>query len=435
MVFGFRRRAGKGMGSGKRNGPWPWVLFGLALAACVVDDASVGPGKSTRGNDAGANAAQGGEPADGNGGQAGDRNAPAAGSSGSPGGASNPGGGANAGGAGGANDAMGGESGAGPLVPATQPCLYFEADDEGNDQALPATGGSAEVTGQSSDDKIEICGRVDADHYAASEQIVDIDTYSFDIAEPTGALISAELFGALEADRVELVVSTSSLPNQRVRASDNNAIYWGKLPAGKVEVSLVVMNGEALTKPLSYMLHMRPLDVESHCKRGVVGSVTGTDQESGDGASNSGNDFIRPVIGQELQTLTPDATDNLEDATHFGIDVGDVHLLRGSMAEVAHAGEPYTDGDAWAFDVGFVPQITIRLDWEGANTDLDMYVFESGDLRPSAIAQARGNTKSEALTIATDFFGEYWLWVGAFGTSVDLPMAYDITICAEHFLP
>jgi hypothetical protein len=173
----------------------------------------------------------------------------------------------------------------------------------------------------------------------------------------------------------------------------------------------------------------------SQCQRLTKELASDTAKELFDGANNTGNDFLRPVIGQVEQTLTPDVTDKLEDLTNFGGAKDDKFLITGTMAKVTHAGSDYADGDGWRLELGILKQLTIRVDWDGANTDLDLWIFKEGDLKPIATALTRGVGKTEAVSFAGSNFDDYWIWVGSYGTSADLPMPYDITICWEDFVP
>jgi hypothetical protein len=74
-------------------------------------------------------------------------------------------------------------------------------------------------------------------------------------------------------------------------------------------------------------------------------------------------------------------------------------------------------------------QFTLRLDWAGANADLDLWFFKVGDFRAIAHATTVGKTSPELLTVAVDNTESYWVWVGAAKGSAGLPKAYALTVC------
>jgi hypothetical protein len=327
-------------------------------------------------------------------------------------------------------DGSGGEAGAN----GTPGCEgYSESDDLGNAFAAPDQAGAAEVTSQpsSASGTVSVCGQVDVGHFSAQTNVVDVDSYSFVLPQAAEIFLSVEFAGTVAAEDVELVVSGTGVANQRVRAAVQDASMWVKLGAGTATVSVVVHSVFSLTKPIHYLLRAAKDDLSKRCAHVSEAEAYRSYNEAQDGAANTHNDVVIPSLALEVQQPTDDTTDRAEDGSLSPV-TGERALITGAVANVDHgSGASYLDGDMYVVSPIGADQLTVRLDWAGTTSDLDLWVFAADDFRAVAHATSTSKMGPEAMTFAIDRSTDYWVWVGAVKGSTGLPQAYDVTICSE----
>jgi hypothetical protein len=425
----FRVGSNLGAGSGHRGRHArlrTWCLIGLVCSACLVGKLEVNPSLTREAAGSSSGGSQDGK--------SGESGIASAGQDGSEGGSdgSGAGSGTTAGNAGTGNVAPqgggGADDGSGGAPPSVVNCDgYAEEKDGGNNAVSPDANGSAEGTGQNVSDGVEVCGRLNVNHFAGG--VVDVDTFSFDVPTATEIFATVELFDDAPAEVLELVV-TSGTVTQRVTGTPQRAAVALKLPAGKATVSLVVRNASALTQELPYVISVREDDSAERCAKVAPAAADGEYAESEDGAGNDGNDFIRPDPAIETQSLTDSADDLIED-TGLSLLSGTDSLITGTLAQVSH-GDAYLDGDAYQIKA-YDDQLTVRVDWAGSTSDLDIWLFKQSNLRPVGRATQAVKSGPEQLTVAVEHGQAYWLWVGASSDSMGLPKNYEVSLCARSF--
>ena len=179
------------------------------------------------------------------------------------------------------------------------------------------------------------------------------------------------------------------------------------------------------------------------------------DSPAGDGGGffpNSRNDVFyvtfTPTEGLTPE-LTPDTGDAPDNEAAFAIGVNGTGIA-GEMGIAGDKSDSYEERDTYllATDAA-VNQLTIRMDWEGGNADLDYLLFAEpaeGDTEfiqfgsGTAISNGvddEGNPSPEFATFTVDPSRNYLLWGGVFeenadgGGSPSLPKMYDLSIYGE----
>jgi len=425
---GYKRFVGRvpsGVASGRLL-----VGVGALAAGCLVGTYEVNPALD---GDAGSGASQ---PGGGNTSKGGSSGGTAEGGSDSSGGDATPGGGSVTGGSatqggtftdGGSEGGLGGEGG-GSVV---GNCGYDEQNDASNQRATPSLTGTAEDTGQSTSGQVDICGRIDADHFVAGTQVVDIDSYSIEVAGAGEVYATIEFAKEVPADSVQLVVALADADQRPVLAAASNGALWSAVPAGELTVSVVVRNASALTQAIPYRIRVVSDDFDARCPRLADPDPNQEQTEASDGPLHQGNDTVR--VSDTSGSVTGVAASAPED---LGLILqGDVYVVHGSAAsssiEPAYA---YEDGDGYILTPFGTGQLSLRVDWTGNGADLDLWVFDA-DTREVVARSARPGsaTGPERLTFAVTSGTDYLVWVGAAQTSTSLPASYDVTICGEAF--
>lgn len=406
----------------------PFMLAGSAIAGCLVGNYEVNPALDQTG-EAGSGASQpnGGKSGASEGGKSAGGDDASAGEPTGSGGAVNGGTQAQGAATGEGGEPPSGGAGAGPGL---DTCGYTEQADTSNQHASPLLNGTAEATGQNTNGKVEICGEVDSDHFAAGDQIVDIDSYSINVASAGEIYVLVEFAKEIPADDVMLVVAASDQDQRWVRLASGTGVLWSAVPSGALTVSVVVLNASALQQKISYRIRILQDDFDERCPR-ATSAVPQENQydEMNDGTNNQGNDVLRvPAdldIGGDISAV---ASSTAEDG--LGVGTAEVHWARGSAGlstiQPAHG---YEDGDAYDLLRLGPTQLSVRLDWEGS-ADLDLFVFEGQGDRLIARSTTRAAGAAERLTFPPSTIG-YLIWVAAAEGSTGLPQAYDVTVCGE----
>lgn len=406
----------------------PLMLAGSAIAGCLVGNYEVNPALDQTGEGgSGASRPSGGKSGASEAGQSASGRDASAGEPMGTGGAVNDGNQAQ-----GAATSEGGEppfggAGAGPVVVT---CAYTEQADTSNQHASPLLNGTSEATGQSTSGKVEICGEVHSGHFTASDQVVDIDSYSINVAGAGKIYALVEFAKEVPAENVMLVVATSDQDQRWVRVARSTGVLWTEVPSGALTVSVAVFNASALEQKISYRIRVLHDDFDERCPR-ATGAVPSANQhvEMNDGANNQGNDVLR--IPEDLgidDEISAIASSTAEEG--LVVESAEVHWARGSAGpstiEPAHG---YEDGDAYDLLRLGPTQLSVRLDWDG-DADLDLFVFEGKGERLIARSTTRATGAAERLTFSPGA-RDYLIWVAAVEGSTGLPQAYDVTVCGE----
>ncbi|HYJ07454.1 MAG TPA: hypothetical protein VEX18_00555, partial [Polyangiaceae bacterium] len=405
----------------------PFMLAGSAIAGCLVGNYEVNPALDQTGEDgSGASRPSGGKSGASEGGKSGGGEDASAGQPMGTGGAVNDGNQAQGAATGEGGEPPFGGAGAGPVVVT---CGYTEQADTSNQHASPLLNGTSEATGQSTNGKVEICGEVHSGHFAASDQVVDIDSYSINVAGAGEIYALVEFAKEVPAEDVLLVVATSDQDQRWVRVARGTGVLWSDVPSGALTVSVAVVNASALEENISYRIRVLHDDFDERCPR-ATDAVPLANQhlEMNDGANNQGNDVLRVPedlgIDDEISAIAGSTAEQ-----GLGVET-EVHWARGSAGpSTIQPAYGYEDGDAYDLSRLGPTQLSVRLDWDG-NADLDLFVFEGQGERLIARSTTRAAGAAERLTFPPSA-RDYVIWVAAAEGSTGLPQAYELTVCGE----
>lgn len=312
-------------------------------------------------------------------------------------------------------------------------CDFAELADASNDDLSEL--GTAEVTGLTFATASTICGTIDTGHFDALNEVVDIDSYTFAIGEPSQLLVHLTGGGAEALALVAVLVFDA---DNKIVASGifhgTHLVFNASLAAGSYTLTMGAINDAAISTPIAYKLGLVADDPLARC-----GTITAAAQatESNDGAEHAGNDMVDVRFGgaSELRRVLT-AADDAPEATGVTTAVGMKYRFTGSNASV-NAADAYMDRDAFLIKTGVeTNQLSIRVDWGGSTVDIDFMLFPvTGMPREIASAIAIGNSGPEFATFAVVPDTEYWLWIASYDGSTGLPITYDASVCAERFAP
>jgi hypothetical protein len=283
---------------------------------------------------------------------------------------------------------------------------------------------------------VTICGRLDAYHFAPRSDAPGygyVDTDAFNVNFPGGGefQVSLEMLGNDVPEYTALQIYADG--GGAAQVNGKTAAIWVKLEDGSFPIEVSATGSKPLKSSIPYKLRIRRDSPKSRCPTIAVGSATQKYAEAKDGANNNGNDVIRYEFLQGTQVPTPSNADAPEP-TAIVLKPGDHSLIQGNSAMVASQ-EDYADADMYAITTGASGVLTVRLDWTGNKTDLDVMLFEENQYRYLAYSAALDNVGPELFTTQVKPQTKYWLYVAGDATSQVLPMAYGVTLCSEALTP
>ena len=188
----------------------------------------------------------------------------------------------------------------------------------------------------------------------------------------------------------------------------------------------------------------------------ACGGGGGTDPQPVDSPTTDGGGFFPnsrndvflitfPEAGLTA-TLTPDEGDAPDNATAVNIGQTGGSGISGEMGIAGDHSDDYFERDTFLISTGAnVNQLTVRMDWDGGQADMDWVLFEepatgatdftlfgSGTLISDGV-DADGVPQGEFVTFTVDPSKNYLLWGGVFnvlsaGGAPQLPKPYDMSI-------
>ncbi len=327
--------------------------------------------------------------------------------------------------------ACGGGAGSDAYVDALPECDYTELSDATNATMLEATGLTVDVTRT-------ICGQVDSGHFSAGT--VDVDTYQLAVpASPAELLIqfnNAQETG-LTGFKVEIFDGSPNPVLQNAGTLDptlgDHGAFLAELNAGNYEVVVTATAAADVAAPIPYKVRLVTDQPTTRCPDST--GVPKPDYvEALDTATNTGND----VMQVDFSKTTPFTLISGSSAEPTGLTVDrnkSVHIS-GSSGSVAAGTDKYLDRDTYEITTGErANELSIRLNWPGATSDLDYVVFQENQTTATATATLTSSSEDEFNTFAVLPSTKYWIWVGAYDGSTGLPVAYDMTVCGGDFNP
>ena len=281
-----------------------------------------------------------------------------------------------------------------------------------------------------------MCGAFDSTHFDADEQLVDIDSYVFELATAADVLVTIHGTGAEALGLAGVDIYTGQDFADFVGAAEifqSHGVARARLEPGTYNLLAFAFNDAAITAPISYKIKIVADAPATSCPELTTGGYA----EANDGVTNNENDVVSITFGmgggQTLTTLPTDQPDN--NAAPFAIDPATQQRITGSLADIPTP-DSYEDKDTYVFTTGAsTNQLAVRVAWPGTTFDLDYFLFEAGTVPAYARAATASTTGPEFRTFVVKPSTTYWLWIGADATSTGLPATYNATICGEQFTP
>jgi len=316
---------------------------------------------------------------------------------------------------------------------------YVEMDDAGNNLFEPAsgseatglalqTGGPGFSLGGCVAPEFETLGVADADFFTFNidgTEVVEtrVELTSF-LGDQTDELVVA-LYNTTDASYIDGGVFRTThalIGNRDLAVGSYWLAVWGGLPA--------------VAGPITY--HVEVMENPYVCPLATGAPDYTEADESASG--HRANDVVGITFGPFTVTETP-AADSPE-VTGVTAVAGASYLLEGLTAAVGSDGDEYLDRDSFTISTGpNATELHIVLNWPDGDVDMDMFLFALGDVTDiHGSATTIGTTDDEEIVAAVDPNRSYMLWVGTydetgFGGDTDLPVTYDITLCAREFTP
>jgi len=325
-------------------------------------------------------------------------------------------------------------------------CAYGELRDDTNDDALST--GSAEDTMVTFGGSTVVCGKFNSARYDAAKKKVDADAYSFTVAADAQVYVS--IYGAgLEAlGEVDIQVYGGQGFANLVASGTfyaNHGAVTVPLGAGTYELYARAYNPAAPASDVAYKIKLTTDDLNAHCPLQTTGGYA----EAHDNANNLGNDMIGfnddPNITDPAMALFFTAsTADVPEPSALTIADGMKYRFTGSANIANPVAGSYHDRDTFEITTGAnTNELTIRLNWGGADADLDLAVFEkpaAGATTPNEIQESRyGSTmgaEGEWVTTAVKPNTAYWVWLGTYNDPTSTATeAYSTSICGVNYTP
>ena len=314
-------------------------------------------------------------------------------------------------------------------------CDYTEQHDTTNDYTA-ASGFMTEQTmiGFTTQTKT-ICGTMNNGHFTSSNFAIDIDDYTFTVAQDADVLFT--LTGAFDTLPASSNVGIFAVNTSTTAAAGqgyflgNHGVFSSHLVAGTYEISVEAYADADATAPIPYKLKIATDNPATRCPK-VTATANYT--EANDTVANIGNDVISINYANTNPYALTTATTDAPEPTALTVAAGMNYRISGGYGTHAQD-DDYFDKDTYAFATGpMTNQVSIRLNWPSTNADLDYFVFPAGTVNILQNTDNVSQMEPEFKTFAVKPNSNYWLWIGAYKTTTDTS-TYDASICAEQFTP
>jgi hypothetical protein len=302
-------------------------------------------------------------------------------------------------------------------------CDYAETYDGTND--IDVTSGAAETTAILIGAPRAICGAVDHQHFDATAQAIDRDAYELRVAPGARLAIlidltaDAALLGALDVelrDAFGAVVDTT-------RALGTHAILQSTLGPGAYRLVVVARGAADLAAPIPYRIAVTADDFAARCPAATAAPAYTEPVDE-----TLANDVVEIRYAPlPARTLTA-AVDDAPEPTGIALAPGAPVRISGTSAALDGA-DDFQDRDTYLITTGAHDVLAVRVDWLGADADLDLHVFPEDATEPVGRGTTVARAAPETATFPVLRDTRYWLWVGSFDSTTGAPVAYDVTLC------
>ncbi|MCP3978886.1 MAG: choice-of-anchor D domain-containing protein [bacterium] len=299
---------------------------------------------------------------------------------------------------------------------------------------------------------------LDADFDAAIGGLCDVDTYKFTLEANTNVVIRATRSGAgqlLPATQIFDCSSGDLLGCYVPFVAESTTRMEGCLPPG--EYCVRARDAQSGEQVFDYGIHFNGtsgcepdpipdlatqefLNCESLRPSFELCSVCPIPDGPPDyiesdesGAGHRANDvFVVFFTGFILPTPVADSP----EATGLVATLGSTLHIRGNTADIGSDQDFYLDRDSYSITTGpGVERLKIRLNWPDGDVDMDLMLVKPDGTEPEFLDFV-DTREDEFGTLVVEPETEYIVWAAtwddrAIGGDTDLPLDYDISICAQ----
>lgn len=319
----------------------------------------------------------------------------------------------------------------------TGPCDFNEAADATNnlfeESGVPESSGQSFAPGSS----FTVCGNIDPAQ--ATTDVADADFFEFSVG--TAGNVRVELTGTGASALTNLAVGVYTEQGGSVGFGAFNVSHGVAAIEGLAAGTYILGVFADLPAPSAAVPYtIRVIEDTSPCPAdGNAPTYTESDES---GAAHRGNDMVSIAYNRTPSGQLTASTTDVAEVSGITMAPGTTYHLRGNTAMVTSDGDEYLDRDTYAIaSDASTNEVTIRLTWPDGTSDMDVFLFADGDPADEfGSGTIIGTTADELFTIAVAPGTNYWLWAGTYndtgtGGNTDLPLTYDVTICARTFTP
>tara|TARA_R110002096_G_scaffold292224_2_gene486595 strand:- start:32422 stop:33531 length:1110 start_codon:yes stop_codon:yes gene_type:complete len=277
-----------------------------------------------------------------------------------------------------------------------------------------------------------LCGQLDPAQ--ESGDFADVDVYEFAVSGDQPVRIVLTVDGGVDLSDVQLLLLGADGPTTISEAMliGDTGLTHRVIPAGTYWVAVLAKTPlGSSTVPYQIQVRPEPINCDDQATEGDY-------IESLDGQDHRGNDTLEIDYDRSSSFSETSYENDSPEPTSFVLEAGEQASIRGLVADV-DALDDYRDRDAFLVRTGAqTRELSIRGAWQhNASVDLDLHVFRAGapglDLSFRGAATV-GTGSDELATMGVEPDSDYWIWVGAYDNSQpELPLGYDITLCASDF--
>jgi hypothetical protein len=301
-------------------------------------------------------------------------------------------------------------------------CDWAELDDALNDLSL--ANGVAEPTALTlANGTTTICGEIDVGHFDGAS----VDSDAFEVAVASRIELRVELAGDVTTSGLEVRVldAGGAIVDTGAYLGSHVAFQTALIP-GQYRLVVIASNPAELATAIPYKLRT---SVPPACAAVTRAAAF---VETADGPQSDRNDMVEVRYAPSTLTLTSATNDDPEDSGLITVAGTDVRIT--GTSDDVDGPDDFKDRDTYLIETGTHDELAVRIDWTG-NADLDFFVFPEDSTTKIGSGTRVGMTAPESGAFPVLPNTRYWLWVGSFDSTTDLPLDYDVSLCPTLFEP
>jgi hypothetical protein len=299
-------------------------------------------------------------------------------------------------------------------------CDWVEQSDVTNDFTI--SNFTSEVTNLVLSQSATICAQVNNNHRDPVGGTIDVDGFELTLTVPAQVFVTfVGPAGTLDSVDVSIMEADDLIIDHGGFLGTHAAFQTALIP-GTYQLGVVAKAAADIAAPFDYKLRVVVDTPDTRCP---ASTATAAYAEQSDGPQSDRNDVLDVSYAPDVRALTTVNNDDPEDTGV--VTATDNVLITGTSADV-DAADDFKDRDTYLVTTGAHDQLTVRIDWMG-DADFDFLLLPEDSTVELASGSTVGKTAPELATFPVLPNTRYWLWVGSFDSSADLPVDYRITLC------